>query len=107
MLVAYIRKGMRTPRAWPGGRLDGQNGTLIPGRVLSPGLARTRSSRVGGAGPAPRRLAGLKPSTAAVNADSGRMMVAGLSESCVPLFAAFAFLSVAWLLVAVGMRRTA
>ena len=34
-------------------------------------------------------------------------MVAGLSESCVPLFAAFAFLSVAWLLVAVGMRRTA
>jgi hypothetical protein len=26
---------MRAPRASPGGRLDAQNGTLIPGRVLS------------------------------------------------------------------------
>ena len=31
------------------------------------------------------------------------MMIAGLSESFVPLFVAFAFLSVAWLLVAVGL----
>ena len=32
-------------------------------------------------------------------------MVAGLSEALIPLFAAFAFLAVAWLLVAVRLRR--
>lgn len=48
-----------------------------------------------------------------VAADSGLgveslgTMVAGLSESFVPPFVAFAFLSVAWLLVAVGLRRHA
>jgi hypothetical protein len=31
----------------------------------------------------------------------------GLSECVVPLFVAFAFLSVAWLLVALGLRREA
>jgi hypothetical protein len=44
---------------------------------------------------------------AAVGADSVRMLVAGLSESFIPPFVAFAFLSVAWLLVAAGMRRQA
>lgn len=34
-------------------------------------------------------------------------MAAGLSESFIPPFVAFAFLSVAWLLVAVGLRRDA
>jgi hypothetical protein len=34
-------------------------------------------------------------------------LFAGLSESLVPPFVAFAFLAVAWLLVAVGMRRQA
>jgi len=34
-------------------------------------------------------------------------MLHGLSESLIPPFAAFAFLAVAWLLVAVGMRRQA
>lgn len=43
----------------------------------------------------------------AVNADGVGRMLAGLAEACVPLFVAFAFLSVAWLLVAVGMRRVA
>lgn len=36
-----------------------------------------------------------------------RTMVAGLSEAFVPLFVAFAFLAVAWLLVTLGMRRRA
>ena len=44
---------------------------------------------------------------AGASADGIRMMIAGLSESFVPLFVAFAFLSVAWLLVAVGLRRQA
>jgi hypothetical protein len=34
-------------------------------------------------------------------------VLAGLSESFVPLFVAFAFLAVAWLLVALGLRRQA
>jgi len=42
--------------------------------------------------------AGLTP-------DGVRVMVAGLSESFIPPFVAFAFLAVAWLLVAAGMRR--
>ena len=35
------------------------------------------------------------------------VMLAGLSESLIPPFVAFAFLAVAWLLVALGMRRRA
>ena len=35
------------------------------------------------------------------------VMVAGLAESCIPVFVAFAFLAVAWLLVALGLRRQA
>lgn len=42
---------------------------------------------------------------AGVNPESMRVLLAGLAEAWVPLFAAFAFLSVAWLLVAVGLRR--
>jgi len=34
-------------------------------------------------------------------------LAAGLSEAFVPLFVAFAFLAVAWLLVTLGMRRRA
>jgi hypothetical protein len=34
-------------------------------------------------------------------------MLMGLSESLIPPFVAFAFLAVAWMLVAVGMRRQA
>ncbi len=34
-------------------------------------------------------------------------LAAGLSEAFVPLFVAFAFLAVAWLLVVLGMRRRA
>ncbi len=44
---------------------------------------------------------------AALAADGLKVMVAGLSESFVPLVVAFAFLSVAWLFVAVGLRRQA
>ena len=40
-----------------------------------------------------------------LSADALRMMVGGLAESFVPLFVAFAFLSVAWLLTGIGMRR--
>lgn len=36
-----------------------------------------------------------------------QVLVAGLSEALVPLFVAFAFLSVAWLFIAVGLRRHA
>jgi len=43
----------------------------------------------------------------APTAEAVQMMVAGLAEAFIPLFAAFAFLSVAWLLVAAGMRRSA
>jgi hypothetical protein len=35
------------------------------------------------------------------------VMLVGLSESLIPPFVAFGFLAVAWLLVAVGMRRQA
>jgi hypothetical protein len=35
------------------------------------------------------------------------VLLMGLSESLIPPFVAFAFLAVAWLLVAVGMRRQA
>lgn len=42
---------------------------------------------------------------ARLSADGITVMVAGASESCVPLFVAFAFLAVAWLLVALGLRR--
>jgi len=34
------------------------------------------------------------------------VLVAGLSEAFVPIFVAFAFLAVAWLLVAMGLRRS-
>jgi hypothetical protein len=37
--------------------------------------------------------------------ESLRVMVAGVSEAMIPPFVAFAFLSVAWLLVALGLRR--
>jgi hypothetical protein len=40
-----------------------------------------------------------------VSHDAVVVMVAGLSEACIPLFVAFAFLAVAWLLVVVGLRR--
>jgi len=43
----------------------------------------------------------------AVGLDSVRLLAAGFSESFIPPFVAFAFLAVAWLLVAVGMRRQA
>jgi hypothetical protein len=39
--------------------------------------------------------------------ESQRMLFAGLSEPLIPPFIAFAFLSVAWLLVALGLRRQA
>jgi hypothetical protein len=42
-----------------------------------------------------------------LTADGLTVMTAGLSEAFVPLFAAFAFLAVAWLLVAFGLRRQA
>jgi hypothetical protein len=35
------------------------------------------------------------------------MAMAGLAECFIPLFVAFAFLALAWLLVALGMRRQA
>jgi len=39
--------------------------------------------------------------------DGFPVLMMGLSESLIPPFVAFAFLAVAWLLVAVGMRRQA
>jgi hypothetical protein len=36
-----------------------------------------------------------------------RRITLGLSESVTPMFVAFGFLAVAWLFIAVGMRRTA
>jgi len=42
-----------------------------------------------------------------VTADGIQVMLAGLGEAFIPPFAAFAFLSVAWLMVAVGLRRAA
>ena len=47
------------------------------------------------------------PADTSVNAETTRIMLAGLSESFIPLFVAFAFLAVAWLLVALGLRRQA
>ena len=47
------------------------------------------------------------PADAGINPESLRLMIAGLSESLIPPFVAFAFLAVAWLLVAAGMRRQA
>jgi hypothetical protein len=41
------------------------------------------------------------------SADRFSVLMMGLSESLIPPFVAFAFLAVAWLLVAAGMRRTA
>lgn len=45
------------------------------------------------------------PADAGINPESMRLMLAGLSESFIPPFVAFAFLAVAWLLVAVCLRR--
>jgi hypothetical protein len=39
-----------------------------------------------------------------VTTESVAVMLAGVSESLIPLFAAFAFLAVAWLLVGVRLR---
>jgi hypothetical protein len=39
------------------------------------------------------------------NPENLPVMLSGISESFIPLFVAFAFLAVAWLLVAAGMRR--
>ncbi len=41
------------------------------------------------------------------NAHSVGLALMGLSECVVPLFVAFAFLAVAWLLVTLGLRRQA
>ena len=40
-----------------------------------------------------------------LSAEAMTMMAAGMSEALVPLFAAFGFLAVAWLLVGVRLRR--
>jgi hypothetical protein len=42
---------------------------------------------------------------ARLSGDSVAVMVAGVSEAFIPLFVAFAFLAVAWLLVALRLRR--
>ena len=42
-----------------------------------------------------------------IGAESLRVMTAGLSEAAIPLFVAFAVLAVAWLAVAIGLRRQA
>ena len=42
---------------------------------------------------------------AGMTPESVRVMTAGLSEATVPLFVAFALLSVAWLAVTIGLRR--
>ena len=42
---------------------------------------------------------------AGLGTEALRVMTAGLSESFIPLFVAFAFLAVAWLLVGLGLRR--
>ena len=52
-------------------------------------------------------LKGTPPTTRSAARRGCRAMLAGLSESLIPPFVAFAFLAVAWLLVAVGMRRQA
>lgn len=45
------------------------------------------------------------PADSGLTLESARVMLAGLSEAMIPPFVAFAFLSVAWLLVALGLRR--
>ncbi len=45
------------------------------------------------------------PADAGISPESLRVMLEGLSESFIPPFVAFAFLAVAWLLVAAGLRR--
>ena len=44
---------------------------------------------------------------AGLTSEGAARMVAGLAEAMVPPFVAFGFLSVAWLLIALGMRREA
>lgn len=44
---------------------------------------------------------------ATMSADSWRLVALGASEAVVPLFVTFGSLTVAWLLVALGMRRSA
>ena len=76
----------------------------------APGLSRRRRGMlicaIAVCSTAAGMAAALKgPADAGVSAESLRRMLAGLSEAWIPLFVAFAFLSVAWLLVAVGLRR--
>jgi len=47
------------------------------------------------------------PATGGPGGDATAVLLAGLSEACISPFVAFAFLAVAWLLVALGMRRRA
>ena len=49
----------------------------------------------------------LRGITATMSADSWRLVALGASEAVVPLFVTFGSLTVAWLLVALGMRRSA
>ena len=49
----------------------------------------------------------LQYAAANVGAKTAEILLQGLSEACIPPFVAFGFLAVAWLLVAVGMRRQA
>jgi hypothetical protein len=65
-------------------------------------FAAVCSSSVGAA----TALKGMADSGAA-GPKTAEILAAGLSESLIPPFVAFAFLAVAWLLVAVGMRRQA
>jgi hypothetical protein len=44
--------------------------------------------------------------TGQFSADSYSRIAMGLSEALVPVFVGFAFLTIAWLLVTLGMRRT-
>ena len=50
-------------------------------------------------------LRGIAMSTP-MTPESWRLVALGSSEACVPLFVAFGCLTVAWLVVALGMRRT-
>lgn len=47
------------------------------------------------------------PAMGGPGSESTAVLLAGLAEACIPPFVAFAFLAVAWLLVALGMRRRA
>jgi hypothetical protein len=49
----------------------------------------------------------LEAGDAAATAGAWRMLPAGLAEAMVPLILAFALLTVAWLLAAVGLRKQA